>query len=109
MTEKSKLSPSNWRGSFGLKLRKYNKDEILFVLENGSFEEMVTLPLAVGMNFPDWTFSQFICCKLCENESDLIRANAVLGLAHIARTKGKLEKEIVKPYIINEVYHFHPA
>lgn len=32
-----------------------------------------------------------------------MRANAILGLAHIARTKGQLDKRLVKPIILREL------
>jgi hypothetical protein len=39
-------------------------------------------------------------CKLDTNQVIPNRANAILGLAHIATTKRKLEKYIVKPVIL---------
>ena len=47
--------------------------------------------------------SQNICTKLSNHEDARVRANAVLGLAYIARTKGILEKHIVKPIILREL------
>lgn len=38
-----------------------------------------------------------------EHESADVRANAVLGFVYIARTKGKLEKQIVKPIVLRKL------
>ena len=54
-------------------------------------------------HFPDWKFAQDLCIKLAANEDAAVRANAVLGLAYIARTKGILEKHLVKPVILKEL------
>lgn len=32
-----------------------------------------------------------------------VRANAILGLAHISRKKGQLDKRLVKPIILREL------
>ncbi|AFY74517.1 hypothetical protein Syn7502_02546 [Synechococcus sp. PCC 7502] len=66
-------------------------------------EELLVLPLAVGENFPDWKYAQDICLRLAEHNNNQIRANACLGLAYIARTKGKLEKHLVKPILLREL------
>jgi len=41
-----------------------------------------------------------MCVKLSEHPDERARANAILGLAYVARTKGKLEKYIVKPVLL---------
>ncbi|WP_072988297.1 hypothetical protein [Clostridium cavendishii] len=78
-------------------------DEIKKILENGIVEELLTLSLSVGQYNKKWKYAQDVCVKLAEHEDSAVRANAVLGLAYIARTKGKLEKHIVKPIILREL------
>lgn len=81
----------------------YSDEEINKIMIDGTYEELGILPLAVGMNHHDWKFAQSVCLKLAEHEDEAIRANAVFGLAYIARTKGKLSKHLVKPVIFREL------
>ena len=66
-------------------------------------DELITLTLSVSEYHNNWKFAQELCVRLSKYENSLIRANAVLGFAYIARTKGKLEKHIVKPIILKEL------
>lgn len=79
------------------------KDDVIQVLKNGDHNELVLLPLRVGESFPDWKFAQDICLQLTESGDEKISANSCLGLAYIARTKGKLEKHLVKPVLMREL------
>ena len=84
-------------------LADYSAEEVKKIMNEGSREELALLSLAVGMNHYNWRFAQKICLKLAEHEDELIRANAVLGLAYTAMTKGKLSKHLVKPVIFREL------
>jgi len=66
-------------------------------------EELLVLPLALGEHFLDWKYAQDVCLRLAEHDSLLVRANACLGLAYVARTKGCLEKHLVKPILLREL------
>lgn len=77
--------------------------EIKNILEKEDIDELIKLPLSVGENHVNWKYAQEICVKLSNYEDSRIRANAVLGFAYIARTKGMLEKHIVKPIILREL------
>ena len=79
------------------------KEQALEIMKNGTQEDLMLLPLSLGEHFPDWKFAQDLCIRLTGNEDAAIRANAVLGLAYIARTKGRLEKHLVKPVILKEL------
>lgn len=80
-----------------------SNEEALYSLKNGTEQQLVLLGMAVGEQCPQWRFAQMICLKLAEHKSPLVRANAVLGMAYIARTKGKLDKRLVKPVILKEL------
>ncbi|WP_343363829.1 hypothetical protein [Listeria seeligeri] len=56
----------------------------------------------IGRVFRDWKFAQNTCLTLAEHEIPAIRANAILGLAYIARNKRILEKNLVKPVILRD-------
>jgi hypothetical protein len=79
------------------------KEGIHNILEKGSKEEQTLLALSIGQNGMDWHYAQDICLKLAESPDEGVRANACLGLAYIARTKGKLEKRFVKPVLLREL------
>ncbi|OPH51162.1 hypothetical protein BC351_35515 [Paenibacillus ferrarius] len=84
-----------------------SNDEIKEMLNRNQLDELLTLPLSVSENHTNWKFAQDICAQLSNHESPAVRANAVLGFAYIARTKGKLEKHIVKPIVLRELRENH--
>ncbi|RTE07023.1 hypothetical protein [Paenibacillus whitsoniae] len=77
------------------------------ILIRNQLDELLTLPLSVGENHTNWKVAQDLCAQLSNHESPAVRANAVLGFAYIARTKGKLEKHVVKPIILRELRENH--
>lgn len=80
-----------------------DRKQIEEVLRQGSVEELLILPLAVGEHCPNWKYAQDLCLRLAEHSEDVVRANACLGLAYIARTKQRLEKHLVKPILFREL------
>ncbi|CRK84580.1 hypothetical protein [Neobacillus massiliamazoniensis] len=84
-------------------LEEFSNDQIRDILNRNVIDELITLPLSVGEYHINWKYVQDICARLSEHENPLIRANAVLGFAYIARTKGMLEKHIVKPIVLKEL------
>jgi len=88
-------------------LDEFSNEEIKEIIKRNNFEEIARLPLSVGMNHNNWKSAQDICFILSRHENSIIRANAVLGFAYIARTHGKLEKHIVKPILLKELRENH--
>lgn len=92
-------------------LKPLSDTEINHILEKGDIDELMRLPLSVGLYHRSWKFAQNLCVRLSDHENAEIRANAVLGFSYIARTKGILEKQIVLPIVLreleeNEEYHW---
>ena len=81
-------------------LPEFDEKEIKRILQFGSIEELTILPLSVGEYHANWKTAQNICVELSNHSDEQVRANSALGLAYIARTKGKLEKHIVKPILL---------
>lgn len=81
-------------------LPEFDDKEIRRILQFGSIEELTILPLSVGEYHANWKTAQNICVELSNHSDEQVRANSALGLANIARTKGKLEKHIVKPILL---------
>lgn len=84
-------------------IEEYTDQEIKETLSREKPEELLYLGLSVGMYHHNWRYAQEICLKLVEHENANVRANAILGLGHIARTKGQLDKRLVKPIILREL------
>lgn len=80
----------------------WTKEEIARTMREGKNEELMLLSLSLGEYFSDWKFAQDICLRLAEHAELAVRANAVLGLSYIARTKRRLEKHLVKPVLLRE-------
>lgn len=82
-------------------LREFSDDEITRILEDGETNDLYELPFSVGEYHPNWKYAQDICVKLATHPDIRVRANAMMGLAYVARTKGKLEKHVVEPLILH--------
>lgn len=78
-------------------------EEALRLLESGTLEERILLPLRAGETMIDWKQAQTICIKSFDSDDYRVRASSALGLAYIARTKNQLEKHLVKPLLIKEL------
>jgi len=79
----------------------WTSDDVDKVLVKGDPLEVLYVPIIVGMNAPDCgiEWAQSICQRLTLHPSQQIRANAVLGLAHIARTTRQLNLDLALPAI----------
>ncbi|MFK7802277.1 MAG: hypothetical protein AB8G95_11640 [Anaerolineae bacterium] len=82
-----------------------SREQVLEILSLGATEDLMRLPLALGLHCleSDKEFAQDICLQLANNDCYAVRANAVLGLAYIARNHNWLDKKLVKPYILREL------
>ena len=81
-------------------LPKFSMEEAKIILDSNNIEDLILLPLSAGTYFTNWKAAQDICIKLSAHADERVRANVALGLAYTARTKGKLEKHIVKPVLL---------
>lgn len=81
-------------------LPRISDEEMKRIMESGTLEELIVLPLSIGEYYPNWKVAQDLCVNLSEYCDERVRSNAALGLAYIARTKNKLEKHIVKPVLL---------
>lgn len=84
-------------------LERIEKNEIQEILKSGTEKQLALLPLRVGEYCSNWKEAQDVCLQLMSNENAIVRANAALGLAYIARKHRRLDKRLVKPYLIREL------
>ena len=83
--------------------KQYTDAFAVEILRSGSNKEKAELAMALGFDCPDYGFAQSMCIQLLQTEDEIVRGNAIIGLAHIARRFGKLDKRVVKPYLLREL------
>ena len=83
--------------------KQYTDALAVEILRSGSNKEKAELAMALGFDCPDYGFAQSMCIQLLQAEDEIVRGNAIIGLAHIARRFGKLDKRVVKPYLLREL------
>lgn len=83
--------------------KQYTNASALAILKNGTDNEKAELAIALGFDCPDYGFAQSMCIQLLQMENEIIRGNAIIALAHIARRFRKLDKRVVKPYLLKEL------
>lgn len=83
--------------------KTYTNDSAIEIVHNGTTTEKAKLAMALGFDCPDYGFAQAMCIQLLQCEEENVRTNAVIGLAHIARRFGKLDKRVLKPYLLREL------
>lgn len=62
-------------------------------------DELLHVPILVGMDPPECAWAQEICIRLASHPHSNVRGNAVLGLGHLARTCGALDEPRVRPLL----------
>jgi hypothetical protein len=72
------------------------------ILKSGDKAAIKTLGLSIGDQCPEneKSVAQSFLLELSESDDEETSANAILGLAYIARRHEWLDKRIVKPYIL---------
>lgn len=73
--------------------------DVEVVIARNDPAEVLYVPLVVSLDPPDCNWAESICARLASHPHKQVRANAILGLGHLARTCRKLNGEIVRPII----------
>ena len=79
----------------------WNEADVEAVVERGDPDELLYVPIVVGMNAPDCNreWAEGLCIKLAKHPNFNVRGNAILGLGHIARTCRALNLEAAVPAV----------
>lgn len=79
----------------------WDESDVERVLERGDPEELLYVPVVVGMNAPDVDrkWAQDVCVRLIDHPHFQVRGNAYTGLGHIARTCRELDLDRMVPLI----------
>jgi hypothetical protein len=74
-------------------------EDVQAVLDRADPQELLYVPITVSLDPPDCRWSESTCLRLSSHPDEQVRANAVLGFGHLARTCGRLDEEVVRPII----------
>ena len=87
----------------------WTESDVEAVLAKGDPEELLYVPIIVGMNAPDCEQSwvEDICFALADHPHFNVRGNAVLAFGHIARTCGELDLQRVLPILTKALNDSH--
>ena len=88
----------------------WTEKDVETVLGRGLPDELLYVPIVVGMNAADCDrmWAEDVCLRLVDHVHFNVRGNAVLGLGHIARTCGALSAERVFPVLERALDDPHP-
>jgi hypothetical protein len=75
----------------------WTEQDMEAAIERNQPEELLYVPIWVSMDPPDCGWAQDVCLRLSSHSHFNVRANAILGFGHLARTCGKLDELSVKP------------
>jgi hypothetical protein len=79
----------------------WTEADVEAVVERGDPNELLYVPVLVGMNAPDCEllWAETMCFSLVNHSNFNVRGNAILGLGHIARTCLQLDLNKAIPMI----------
>ena len=78
----------------------WQKQDIEAVIERNDPDELLYAPIVVAMDPPESAWVESVCVRLSSHVNQQVRANAVLGFGHLARTCRCLDKTTVLPIIV---------
>jgi hypothetical protein len=80
----------------------WTNTQVEAVLQHDDPKQVLYVPIVVGMNAPDCgrEWAEEVCFRLASHPDWSIRANAMLGVAHIARTCRELNIEVASRVLI---------
>jgi len=73
--------------------------EINAVIERNDPLEVLYVPIVVSMDPPDREWAEKICESLAHHRDERVRANAILGFGHLARTCREITSGRVLPLV----------
>ena len=84
-------------------------EEAEAVLARDEPGELLYVPIVAGMNAPDCgrEWAESVCFRLAGHPDFNVRANSILGIAHIARTCGNLNTEDAIPIVADALNDSH--
>jgi hypothetical protein len=79
------------------------------VLERGNPQEIYVVPIVITCyGPPDFKWAEDICIRLSAHSDPNVRGNSILAFGYLARTCGKLSREVVEPIVSAGLTDAHP-
>ena len=76
------------------------KEEIVGAIERADQAELHIVVLAAALGIEDLEWVQKVCLSLANHPEPTVRGNAILGLGHLARIHGRLNRSLVEPAVL---------
>ena len=80
-------------------IRDFAPTEVVTLIERDEPRELQYVSVGVGMYSDDPAWAQDVCMTLAHHRDPLVRGNALLGIAHIARRFGTINVAAIVPII----------
>lgn len=73
--------------------------DIEAVIARDDPSEVLYAPIVVSLDPPECDWAEAVLVRLAAHPHPQVRANAILGFGHLARTCGRLNEAVVRPII----------
>jgi hypothetical protein len=74
----------------------WTEADVEAVLARNAPAELSYVPILISMDPPDCAWAELICTRLASHPHPQVRANAILGFGHLARTCRRLNEAVVR-------------
>lgn len=74
--------------------------DIEAVIARDDPDDVLIAPIVVSLDPPDCEWAESVCVRLAIHRDERVRANALLGFGHLARTCGRLTPSVVRPLLV---------
>ena len=82
---------------------EFSDSDVRQAIKEVDLEALKLIPIKLGFNHDNWRFVQSVSIELSEHPDENVRGNSFRGLAYTAMTHKKLEKNIVKPILLQGI------
>ena len=77
----------------------WTEADVEAVIERGDPDELAFAPIVATLDPPDYEWALSVCLRLAAHPHPQVRANAILGFGHLARTCRRLDEAVVRPLV----------
>jgi hypothetical protein len=80
-------------------LEAFTPRDVAASLDRNDPDELQLVSITVALSFPDVSFAQDLCLRLCSHKHRNVRGNAVMSLGYLARRFRSLDESCVRPAV----------
>ena len=77
----------------------WTEADVEAVIARNESAELLYAPIVVSMDPPNCEWAESVCVRLATHSHPRVRANAILGFGHLARTCRRLNEVVVRPLV----------